>query len=71
MSTRCAVVLAVGLVLAALAHGGVYAIVIAGSGGGGEGISGDIAAYRVNKFTGEVATCRSDACVPVRWPRQR
>ncbi len=67
MDTRSAIVIGLGLILAAFAHGGVYQMVIAGSGGGDEGITGDVRAYRVNRFTGEIDHCAGFRCRPVTW----
>ncbi len=48
MTIRAALILAVALILAAFAHGGVYGMVAAGAAEPG------IAAFRFNRFTGNV-----------------
>lgn len=55
MGTRTAVLLVLGLILAALVHGGVYQIVV-GSAGSSGGYVVPVA-YRLNKFTGRVDSC--------------
>jgi len=75
MEVRWATVLAIGIILAAFLHGGIYQVVIAGagSGGGGEGISGDYGfnAYRLNRFTGDMVFCQTSFCRPVTWRDRR
>ncbi len=57
-NTRLAMILALGLVLAALVHGGFYHVV---SSGGSE-------VHLVNKFTGGVVFCVGyNQCASVRW----
>lgn len=56
---RAALVLAVALILAALAHGGIYTV----AGGSGS----RPASYVVNRFTGKVVACMTDECGVV-WP---
>ena len=46
-------ILALSLILAAFANGGVYQITSAGSGGSNED-TGNVVTYRLNRFTGEV-----------------
>ena len=70
MDMKSAIVVWRGLILAAFLHGGMYQMVIAGSGGGGEGIAGDVRAYRVNRFTGEIDHCAAFRCRPVTWEPQ-
>jgi hypothetical protein len=52
-------ILAVGLILAALAHGGVYET---STPAGGQ--MDTAAVYRVNKFTGSVLYCTGQVCIP-------
>lgn len=59
MNIWSAIILATGLIVAALGHGGIYEMVPAG----GEGTG----AYRVNKFTGGVDRCHFSWCVPLWW----
>lgn len=56
MNLRAAVVLALGLILAALAHGGIYTMTTSG----GESAF----AYRINRFTGEIEACLGFKCRP-------
>lgn len=67
MTIRSVIIIGFALILAALIHGGIYQMVIAGSGGGGEGITGDVRAYRLNRFTGHVDFCPRNVCAPVTW----
>jgi hypothetical protein len=57
MDMRWAMILAAGLVLAALAHGGVYEITTPAG-----GQVDFVGIYRVNKFTGSVLFCAARAC---------
>lgn len=52
-----AVILAFGLILAAFLNGGIYEIAAAGG-------SGDVAAYRLNRFTGRVMLLRNGVTLP-------
>lgn len=65
MSIRAAIILAVGLLLAALAHGGVYETVTPA---GGQSDSGTPSFYRVNKFTGSTVLCSGLTCFAVERP---
>jgi hypothetical protein len=65
MDIRGAIILAVGLVLAALANGGVYEAVTPA---GGQSDSGTPSFYRVNKFTGSVVLCLGPMCLLVDRP---
>jgi hypothetical protein len=57
MDLRGAIVLTVGVVLAALAHGGIYQAIPARG-------SQDVGPmYRINKFTGSVLYCQGQVCV--------
>jgi hypothetical protein len=60
---KAALILASALILAALLHGGIYQIVVAGAGSGGSGGSHDLEgqagdtefrAYRLNRLTGSI-----------------
>lgn len=53
------VTLVAGLLVAALLHGGIYEIRVAG----GESAH----AFRLNKFTGTIAYCKEIICFPVHW----
>jgi hypothetical protein len=66
MGLWAAMILAVGLVLAALAHGGVYEIVAGHA--GGQSDSGTPSFFRVNKFTGSAVWCAGVACFAVERP---
>lgn len=80
---KVALILGAALILAAILNGGIYQIVIAGAGSGGSGGSHDVSgetgtteivAYRMNRFTGEVALIRNYTLVNVReyhinWPK--
>lgn len=61
MNTRTvsAIILALGLIIAALIHSGVYYVVSAGA-------ENHAAMWRVNKFTGSVAGCVVYNCESVR-----
>ncbi len=59
-----AIAIAIGLILAALVHGGIYEMTnvassIPGGGGIGRTASGSVYAWRVNKLTGSVHVCIS------------
>jgi hypothetical protein len=58
MTTRAAIILAIAILLAAFLHGGLYSVVG----------TGDVGAYRFNKFTGSVTWCLGNRCLtlPVR-----
>lgn len=70
MNPLSAAILATGLILGALAHGGIYQVKVAGT-GGNEAVVGDIGAYRINRFTGDIVWCRLRNCMPVTWREQR
>lgn len=61
MPIRTAIILGVAFVLAAMAHGGLYGMVAAGSGD-------EVNAYLFNRFTGTVATCGVSAAVAKERP---
>ncbi len=57
-----AIAIAIGLILAALVHGGIYEMTSATSsipGGLSRAVSGRVYAWRVNKLTGSVHVCIS------------
>lgn len=56
LEMRWAVVVAAGVSLAALLHGGIYQIVPQSVSGGGEGGERGVA-YRLNRLTGNVTVC--------------
>lgn len=67
MSLRVAAVLVIGLMVAAILHGGIYTVVVAGSGGSGgsresAGDPGTVGAYRINRFTASVVWCAGRSC---------
>jgi len=53
---RLAIIIAAGLIIAALFHGGIYEMT---------GTGFDSFAYRLNKFTGSVQVCVGFECEPV------
>jgi hypothetical protein len=57
MGIRAAIILAAGVVLAALSHGGLYVAIPAG------GAKDVDSMYRINKFTGSVLYCQERACL--------
>ncbi len=62
MEMKVALIVALGIVIAAFVHGGVYT---------GLRTSQEAAVlYRVNKFTGDVAFCRADVCEHPPWSRE-
>ena len=67
-NARAALILALGLSLAGLLNGGIYQIVEAGGGSGSQNPMGDppFLAYRLNRFTGDVALIGRDVMLPVR-----
>lgn len=56
MSTLQTVILALGLSIAALVHGGIYTISAIATTVGGTG------AYRLNRFTGDLVYCNPSGC---------
>jgi hypothetical protein len=70
-TVKAALIVAVGLALAAFLNGGIYQIVVAGAGSGG---SSDQAgenmfrAYRLNRFTGEMQVVLEPPPVMFRVP---
>lgn len=66
-----AIAIAIGLIVAALVHGGIYEMTnvassIPGPGGVGRSAYSSVYAWRVNKLTGSVHVCRSSRqCVRV------
>jgi len=64
-------VVALGLIVSALVHGGIYTTVVAGSGGGGAGIPGEVRAWRVNEFTGDISVCVGWQCRSAMWTEPR
>ena len=60
-------ILALSLILAAFANGGVYQITSAGSGGSNED-TGYVVTYRLNRFTGEVMVIDGNRMVEVKPP---
>ncbi len=65
-----AIAIAIGLILAALVHGGIYEMTnVASSIPGSFGVSrvsGSVYAWRVNKFTGRVHMCISSGSGEIR-----
>jgi hypothetical protein len=70
MSRINTLILAVSLILAAFANGGVYQITSAGSGGSNED-TGYVVTYRLNRFTGEVMEIDGNRMVEVKLPYRR
>ncbi len=70
-TVKAAVVVVVGLALAAFLNGGAYQVVSAGAGGGGsQDLKGDteIWAYRLNRLTGEVVAFKTAGGNMIRIP---
>lgn len=70
MTTGLLLLAGLVFILAALAHGGVYTIVVAGAGAGASSEyigHTEVHAYRVNRFTGSVVFCDGFRCMDVRW----
>jgi hypothetical protein len=61
VSLRWALVLLLGLALAALAYGGIYQLVVV-TVRGAPNEADDVIAYRLNRFTGSLAVCDTDGC---------
>ena len=56
MNVRVVLILALAFIMAALIHGGVYHMVVAGS------TTSGVVAFRVNRFTGSVLSCVYSGC---------
>ena len=55
---KAALILGATLLVAALLNGGIYQVVVAGAGSGGEMGDLEFEAYRLNRFTGDMKYLR-------------